>query len=88
MTQHNSQSTSQSNSQSNSQQTYQTINQLKIHNQLINLVDSQLLAQLGMNQSDYWLGLENILAKFTDENQQLIAKRAEIQNQINDWCEQ
>ncbi len=58
---------------------------LKVAQVLIDFVESRLLAGLSLGADDFWSGLSDLLREFTPRNQALLARRAELQTQIDAW---
>jgi len=57
----------------------------KVAGCLYNLVNHEVLPGLNMNADHFWDSVAEVLAEFTPRNQQLLAKRASLQAQIDAW---
>jgi malate synthase len=58
---------------------------LSVHETLHAFVERELLAGLDVSPAAFWAGLERVLADFTPKNQVLLARRDELQDQIDAW---
>ena len=48
-------------------------------------VEREVLGPLGRDEDDFWHGFAALLGEFVPRNRALLAKRAELQAQIDDW---
>ncbi|AKH19152.1 malate synthase G [Sedimenticola thiotaurini] len=58
---------------------------LKIANVIKELVESQILPGSGINSTTFWTELEQIVNDLTPKNRALLARRDELQRQIDQW---
>jgi malate synthase len=61
---------------------------LSVDPRLATLLETQVLAPLGRNVAAFWDGFAALLADFAPRNAALLAKREELQAQIDAWHEQ
>ena len=61
---------------------------LNVSSQLYDLVSNYLCPAADIDADDFWQGVDNILARFMPINQQLLQKRQQFEQQINDWYKQ
>ena len=60
---------------------------LAIDTQLYNFIANEVTPVVGIDNEKYWQEFEKIVQTFQPRNKALLAKRDEIQNQIDDWHE-
>ncbi len=60
-------------------------NKLQISNILFEFLENEVISKLNIESNDFWLGFEKIIYKFSPLNQQLLEKRKEIRNLINEF---
>ncbi|PIE47557.1 MAG: malate synthase G [Gammaproteobacteria bacterium] len=58
---------------------------LAIDNQLFNFIENEVLPSVGVDSDTYWQGFEKVVKALTPRNKELLAKRADIQQKINQW---
>ncbi len=58
---------------------------LKVDPHLAEFVNTQLLPELELTESDFWAGFELIVEQFTPRNTALLAVRDKLQRQIDEW---
>ncbi len=58
---------------------------LAIDNQLFNFIENEVLPSVGVDSDIYWQGFEKVVKALTPRNKELLAKRADIQQKINQW---
>ncbi len=58
---------------------------LAIDSTLYHFIENEVLPRVGVSSETYWTGFADIVKQFTPINKQLLAKRDEIQQQINQW---
>ncbi|CAM3656400.1 malate synthase G [Aeromicrobium ponti] len=58
---------------------------LQVASELYAFINSEALPGSGIDQEHFWSGLEALINDLTPKNKALLAKRDEIQNQINTW---
>ncbi len=61
---------------------------LQVAQQLDDLVAQQVLPGTGVDLDDFWQGFAQLLSELVPENQALLAKRDDLQAQIDAWHEQ
>ena len=57
----------------------------KIDPQLFQLVEEEILPGLAIDSDAFWLDFTGMLTDFIPQNRQLLEKRTELQQQIDDW---
>jgi malate synthase len=62
-----------------------TIGRLRIDATLHEFVEREALPGTGVGAARFWAGLESILAEFTPRNRSLLARRDELQLQVDAW---
>jgi malate synthase len=63
-----------------------TIGGLAISEELHRLVGDEIAPGTGIDAEAFWVSLSRIVNDLAAKNRQLLAKRKELQNQIDDWC--
>ncbi|GGD90739.1 malate synthase G 1 [Tsuneonella deserti] len=58
---------------------------LQVDHGLAEFVDSEVLAPLGHDSAAFWQGFAALLADYAPRNRALLARREELQAQIDDW---
>ena len=58
---------------------------LAIDTQLYNFIANEVMPVVGIDNEKYWQEFEKIVQTFQPRNKALLAKRDEIQTQIDDW---
>ncbi|MBT2689759.1 malate synthase G [Bacillus sp. ISL-47] len=58
---------------------------MQVASELYEFINSEALPGSGVDQEQFWSGLEALVNDLTPKNKALLAKRDEIQNQINTW---
>lgn len=58
---------------------------LAIDQQLYDFIENEVLAKVGVDSDSYWSGFEKVVKDFTPRNKELLATRAKIQEQIDQW---
>lgn len=58
---------------------------LAIDSQLYDFIENEVLPRVGIASDSYWSGFENVVKEFTPRNKALLAKRDELQKQIDQW---
>ncbi|WP_039020157.1 malate synthase G [Halocynthiibacter namhaensis] len=58
---------------------------LKVDSQVVEFIETRALPGTGVAADAFWAGLSDLVNGFGDENRALLAKRAEIQGQIDAW---
>ncbi|WP_019414756.1 malate synthase G [Paenisporosarcina sp. TG20] len=52
---------------------------------LYDFINEEALPKSGLDQESFWSGFSNLVHDLTPKNKELLAKREEIQNKINEW---
>ncbi|MCR5871062.1 malate synthase G [Sphingomonas sp. J344] len=65
---------------------YQTRAGLSVAAPLVAFVEERVLPPLGIAADDWWAGAAEIFARFAPRNRDLLARREDLQGQIDDWC--
>ena len=60
-------------------------NNLKISVLLYNFINDEVIPGTNIESIKFWEGFSNAVHELTPINKQLLKKREDIQNQINDW---
>ncbi|MEM6906966.1 MAG: malate synthase G, partial [Pseudomonadota bacterium] len=58
---------------------------LKVARELYDFLETDALPGTGIASSDFWRGFGRIAAEFAPKNRALVAKREELQRQIDEW---
>ena len=58
---------------------------LNVDIRLADFIDNRALAGTGISEDRFWAGFAALLAEFTPQNRALLAQRAQLQAQIDDW---
>ena len=69
-------------------QNYIQRGELQVAEQLDNFLTNEALPGSDVTQSQFWEGMQSILAELMPANEALLAKREELQQQIDDYCRQ
>jgi len=64
---------------------YVSQNGIQIAQELFDFVNDRALPGTGVDNSQFWAGVANLLGKFAPRNADLLAKREDIQAQIDAW---
>ncbi len=62
-----------------------TVSGLQIDTRLHTFIEDHALTNTGVSSTDFWQGLADIINDLAPKNRALLAKRAELQDQINRW---
>ncbi len=68
-----------------SKSTYIEKSGLKVDSQVVEFIEGNALPGTGVAADDFWTGMSDLVNGFGDENRALLAKRTEIQGQIDAW---
>jgi malate synthase len=60
-------------------------NGLAVDSRLADFIDQRALVGTGIDPAAFWAGFAALLAEFTPQNRALLARRAELQAQIDTW---
>ncbi|WP_448563627.1 malate synthase G [Thalassotalea ganghwensis] len=66
-------------------QEYTDLGAIKVANCLYQFVEDEVLAELPIDSHAFWQGSAEIIKTLTPLNQQLLAKRKQLQDQLDDW---
>ncbi len=58
---------------------------LSVAEELTTFIEAEVLPGLGLEADAFWSGVADIFARFTPDNQRLLARRDELQARIDDW---
>ncbi|MEM8772943.1 MAG: malate synthase G [Pseudomonadota bacterium] len=61
---------------------------LQVHEKLAHFIETECLPGSGLSAEAFWAGFAEIIDRFTPENEALLEKRADLQAQIDAWCEE
>jgi malate synthase len=64
---------------------YHQLDNYQVSTLLYQFINQQVLPESGVEQESFWAGLEGYLNEFIPTNRALLAKRKQLQSQINDW---
>ena len=64
---------------------YQDKSGLQVDRQLAAFVEDEVLAPLGQEPAAFWSGFARLVDRFVPQNRALLAKRDDLQRQIDDW---
>ena len=64
---------------------YITVNNLKISQELLEFVNTELLKNTNIEPEKFWSGFDKAVHELTPINNQLIKKRYDLQKKIDDW---
>ena len=59
---------------------------LSVAEPLVRFVEDRVLPPLGIATDDWWAGAAEIFARFAPRNRDLLARREDLQAQIDAWC--
>jgi malate synthase len=63
-----------------------TVGELKINEELHRLVRDEIAPGTGVDPEAFWISLSQIVQELAAKNRQLLAKRKDLQQQIDEWC--
>ena len=52
---------------------------------MYDFIENEVLPKVGVDSDSYWKGFEKVVKAFTPRNKALLATRAKLQDQINEW---
>ncbi|MFT5426856.1 MAG: malate synthase [Gammaproteobacteria bacterium] len=64
---------------------YQKLGDLDIAEDLYNFVAAEAIPETGIEATRFWSSLENIVRELTPRNTELLSKRDQLQQQIDEW---
>ena len=62
-----------------------TVGKLQIASVLHDFVHNEALPGSGLDEVEFWQGVESLLEAFTPRNRELLARREELQRQLDEW---
>ncbi len=63
-----------------------TIGGLRVNEELYGLVRDEIAPGTGVDPQSFWISLGQIVKDLAAKNRQLLAKREDLQRQIDEWC--
>ena len=64
---------------------YQTINNLKVSEELLSFVNHELLIDINISPEKFWLNFDKAVHELAPKNKELIKVREDLQKKIDDW---
>ena len=64
---------------------YVEVGSIKVAEQLYNFINQEALPPTGLDVEQFWKDFEQIILDFTPRNKELLEKRQELQDKINNW---
>ncbi len=64
---------------------YQTVNSLKVSENLLSFVNNELLKDTKISPEKFWKGFDKVINELAPKNKNLLKIREKIQSQINEW---
>ncbi len=64
---------------------YQSTNNLKVSEELLSFVNTELLKDLDITQEKFWSGFDRAVHELAPKNRELIKKRESLQKKIDTW---
>ena len=64
---------------------YFAIGGLRVAAELAAFANEELLPEIGLGREEFWPGFEKLIADFTGRNEELLARRDQLQQRIDDW---
>ena len=64
---------------------YQTINNLKVSEDLLSFVNHELLIDINISPEKFWLNFDKAVHELAPKNKELIKVREDLQKKIDDW---
>lgn len=64
---------------------YTKVGKLQIAMELLDFIEAEALPDSGVSSQQFWDGLERIAREFMSRNKELLARRDELQHQIDAW---
>ncbi|MFK2824802.1 malate synthase G [Bacillus sp. B190/17] len=58
---------------------------LQVDQQLLQFINNEVLPGTGVETEDFWNGFSSIVAELTPRNRELLKKRDDLQQKINEW---
>ncbi|NEU31893.1 malate synthase G [bacterium LRH843] len=69
-------------------QQYVKVGDLRVATELYDFINSEAIPNSGTTSDDFWKGLELLVKDFAPENKALLARRDELQRQIDVWYQE
>ena len=69
----------------NMSRNYQSINNLKISENLLSFVNNELLKNVDISKEKFWLGFDKMVHELAKKNKELIEIRNKLQIEIDKW---
>ena len=64
---------------------YQSINKLKVSEELVSFVDNELLTDTGITPKKFWADFDKIVHELAPKNRELLKIRENLQKEIDNW---
>ncbi len=64
---------------------YQSVNNLKVSEELLSFINDQLLDNIDISPKDFWSGFDKAVHELAPKNKELIKVRENLQKKIDDW---
>ena len=64
---------------------YQSINNLKVSDELLNFVNNELLKGIDISPKTFWQGFDKAVHDLAPKNNELIKIREDLQRKIDEW---
>ena len=64
---------------------YQSVNNLKIIDELLSFVNNELLKDTDISSEKFWLGFDTAVHELAQKNKELLDIREDLQKKIDDW---
>ena len=61
------------------------VGQIKVAKELYDFINSEVLPGSGVDEAEFWSGLDQLLHEMGSKNDALLAKRDDLQSQIDQW---
>ena len=64
---------------------YQNVNNLRVSEELLSFVNTELLKNLEISPETFWSGFDNVVHELAPKNKELIQIRKDLQKKIDEW---
>ena len=64
---------------------YISQNGIQVAGELHDFINRNVIPGTGVDQDSFWSGFADLLARFAPKNAELLAKREQLQQQIDEW---
>ena len=64
---------------------YQNVNNLRISEELLSFVNTELLKDLEISSEKFWSGFDKIVHELAPKNKELLQIREDLQKKIDNW---